>query len=377
MQTLHQTTCYQLIGNDTWGGGEVYALEIGQHLQAAGYAVRFVSRDAPKVLQKLQETSIPIALMPLKGIGDWHSAWKLSRLIRHEKSVVLHAHNFKSAYTAVFARMLARHKDCKIVVTRHLARQGKSDFLHRWLYAQIDEIVCVSQLVKTQFLTHLPSLSTRCTVIYNAIELPAKREPSIDIRRDYHLKASQLVMMYHGRICAEKGIDILIDMMATLPQDAHAVLCLIGDGKAEDLSALREQCDRLGVSDSVIWLGFQHNVVPLLEQCDIGLLASRVEEAFSFTCLEYMACGKPLVCPHRGGQTELVINGYNGLYAQMGDAASFAQQVERLLRDKKWREEMGENGKQRYESLFTYPRFMTALLEIYESRTELDCQKKK
>ena len=79
-----------------------------------------------------------------------------------------------------------------------------------------------------------------------------------------------------GRLCRQKGYDILLDDMAQVVknrQDIH--LYLIGDGP--DRNDLEQQIDRLGLNEYVSFLGNQKNPFPYVKQMDGFALTSRYE----------------------------------------------------------------------------------------------------
>ncbi|MDO4750365.1 MAG: glycosyltransferase, partial [Eubacteriales bacterium] len=79
-----------------------------------------------------------------------------------------------------------------------------------------------------------------------------------------------------GRICHQKGFDILMDLFAGVRaqrKDIH--LYLLGDGP--DRAALENQIKTLGLEDAVTLLGNQPNPFPYLDQMDGFVLTSRYE----------------------------------------------------------------------------------------------------
>ena len=79
-----------------------------------------------------------------------------------------------------------------------------------------------------------------------------------------------------GRLCHQKGYDILLDYMAQVHKvrpDIH--LYMIGDGP--DREKLTEQCHRLGLQETVTMLGNQQNPFPYLDKMDGFVLTSRYE----------------------------------------------------------------------------------------------------
>lgn len=93
---------------------------------------------------------------------------------------------------------------------------------------------------------------------------------------DFKVDPANYNLCTMGRICHQKGFDILMDHMAKV----HAVrpdihLYLLGDGP--DREKLTEQIARLGLESTVTLLGNQANPFPYVDQMDGFVLTSRYE----------------------------------------------------------------------------------------------------
>jgi glycosyltransferase involved in cell wall biosynthesis len=61
--------------------------------------------------------------------------------------------------------------------------------------------------------------------------------------------------------------------------------------------------------------------------------------------LEAMAMEKPVIVTKTTGQTDVIIDGVNGLYVPVGDADAMQKTLERVLSDANLRETLGKNGR--------------------------------
>lgn len=79
-----------------------------------------------------------------------------------------------------------------------------------------------------------------------------------------------------GRLCHQKGFDILLDYMAEVVKTRPDMrLYILGDGP--DRAKLQHQIDRLGLSAAVKLMGNKPNPFPYLEKMDGFVLTSRYE----------------------------------------------------------------------------------------------------
>jgi len=80
--------------------------------------------------------------------------------------------------------------------------------------------------------------------------------------------------------------------------------------------------------------------------------------------LEAMAMGKPVICTRTTGQTDIITDGENGVYAPPQDAPALRGAIERLLADPDLCRELGQRGRARVLAEMSLDRY-TARLRQY------------
>ncbi|MFE8923336.1 glycosyltransferase family 4 protein [Streptomyces rochei] len=153
-----------------------------------------------------------------------------------------------------------------------------------------------------------------------------------------------------GRLGHQKGIDMLLDTWAdTAPKHPGWRLRIYGSGPNE--SALKQQCTRLGLDDSVEWAGQTDDVVGALHGASVFVQSSR-GEGFPLALLEAMACAVPCAAfDCAPGVRQIVQDEEDGLLARPGNTMELARQLGRLMEDQELRDAMGEKARanvQRY-----------------------------
>ena len=355
---------YHIVSNKVWGGGEQTVLDLSRRQLADGIDVELFCTPQESVAGRFRELGIPLHLMPLHGALDFKSAWQMAKVLRHTDARAVHAHNFKETLTAAYARQLSDRKDIRLVMCRNLTRKGKDTWLYRWLYRQIDCIVFDSQLAMDTFLSTAPNIDrSKLMVIFNGVVLPERIDP-VDVRERYGIADNELVVMYHGRLDPEKGLDTLIEATDLLREKPFRLL-LVGRGSDEYTARLKEHIAAKGLQGKVVFTGFATNVLSFVAAADIGVLPSIVPEGCSLSAQEHMSQGHPIVATNNGGQREYIVDGRNGLLVPPADAQALAQAMGRLMDDDSLRQRMGLQAKADFDGLLSYEHFYSKIKNIY------------
>ena len=136
----------------------------------------------------------------------------------------------------------------------------------------------------------------KAIVLNNAIDLEKyvfSEDNRKRIRHELGLE-NKLVIGNVARFTHQKNHKLLIDVFAKYhAQIPHSVLILVGDGELEDETKI--YCEKLGIRDSVKFLGVRADVFDLLSAMDVFILSSRFE-GLALIMIEAQANGVPSVC---------------------------------------------------------------------------------
>lgn len=174
-------------------------------------------------------------------------------------------------------------------------------------------IITVSDYIKSRVLT-INHYDEKTTTVYNGIDLHAFSSCNHSINRNsIGLQEDDFVMVFSGRVTAEKGIMQLIEAMTLLQDLPRIKLLVIGssfygndDNENSFAKDLREKAAHL--SDRIIFTGFiPYAQMPnYLQIADIAVIPSVWDDPFPTTVLEAQATGLPIISTRRGGIPEQV-----------------------------------------------------------------------
>lgn len=182
------------------------------------------------------------------------------------------------------------------------------------------------------------------------IERPASLAAGPGLRKDFGLPQDAFVMTTVGRLVARKNTALLVQSLAT-ERLRNAHLAIVGDGP--EAPQLRRLAAELGVAGRLHMLGalMEHEKYRALAMSDVFVSASR-HEGFGIVFLEAMACGLPVVCFDRGGQTDFLTDGKTGRVVALDDKRTFAAAIAGLRDDPASRAAMGRYNRELVEKFF-------------------------
>lgn len=149
--------------------------------------------------------------------------------------------------------------------------------------------VCVSRGVERDLLG-ITGGSVNTTVIYNPVDIELARESAsvfVPSECDYIVNV--------GKFKFAKRHDVLIKAYAESGVDNPLVL--VGEGPLKQ--SCNQLVEELGISDKVVFAGFQSNPYPYIKNASLMVVSSEFE-GFSVAILEALALGTPIIstdCP--------------------------------------------------------------------------------
>lgn len=336
------------------GGLETYCWEVGRAMARRGHEVTIVAGDRGEP----RHDEVRLLRFPFRIEQSWpHFGNRFRRLM--ERLSFAHggglAHLASAGYDAVIINKpfdfpvlwQARRRGMQ---ARTLFRSGGTDFfLGDGLFAgAIDHWVSTSRYNAAQIEARY---RRPVTVIHNGVDTDHFRPGGREGEFAGVPRAARVIVSV-GRLVGWKGLHVIVDALAQLPDDVHYLA--LGEGGERE--ALQRLAVERGVAERVHFAGrIAHVELPRwLARGDVFVQPSIGEEAFGISVVEAMACGLPVLASDNGGMREIVLPGATGQLLVPGNVAAWRAALNDLLKENSVRLAAGEAARLRAIDHFTW-----------------------
>jgi phosphatidylinositol alpha-1,6-mannosyltransferase len=233
-----------------------------------------------------------------------------------------------------------------------------------------DAVITISRYT-TGLVTRLGVPPEKVRLLRTGASLAALPEgqSALALRRRWGLEGKR-VLLTVGRVSRRKAQDVTIRAMpAILKSVPDAVFLAVG------IPAAKEEFERLarglGVADRVVFTGVAvPEELPLYYHlCDLFILNSRVTakgecEGFGIVLIEAGLAGRPVIGTRGCGEEEAVEHEVTGLLVAPDSPEEVARAAVRILSDPDLARRMGENGRRRAMTLFSWNKLSRDIHQI-------------
>ena len=357
----HNRTVWMIIPSyfPAVGGAEIQVRLISRALRQDGLDVRILTRGADEHFDfRSLDAGVPVVRLPSVGItsidsvifllsGLWYLFWHGSRGIYHAHAVGA------AGWLAVLAgRWLGGRSLVKLRTNADVYENLYERGLARWQFHRLllgaDRLFVVNRGLE-RWLLEQGQAKERVVYFPNSVDADVFSPISLDqkrIKRGYlGLPQDKTVVLYVGRLSHVKGVDVLLEAWAALPEDCRqgSVLVIVGDGP--EFQRLKQMSFGLQLDSTVSFVGLFSEPREYFQAADIFILPSRAE-GLSNALIEAMACALPCVSSAVGGALDLINDGENGLLFESENHDHLARQLADMLHEDWRRHEIGHSARQ-------------------------------
>lgn len=302
------------IRQTTFGGGEVYVLNLVLALQQVGIRSTVLTFQDGAIGQQLREAGVEVVHIPGKQAFDPKLIRKVAAFLASRKGdqkfSLIHCHGTRAASNVLLP---ASWQGIPSIYTVHgwsfhpglgklsgMARR----YMEKLLCRQATQVVCVGEQdarIATEVL-NLP----KPTVIVNGTPLEKFAAiPSLALQQH-----EQFTFGFIGRLTYQKYPELLAQAFATIaPAYPQARLVMVGGGELEsEVTSILEPVTAAG---QAMLLPYTSDVAGQLATMDAVVLPSRWE-GLSLSLVEAMAAGRYCLASNLPNNAEVLTNGITG-----------------------------------------------------------------
>jgi phosphatidylinositol alpha-1,6-mannosyltransferase len=352
------------------GGIAEHAHKVACHLERAGASVAVLAPKWGDYREFDREQTFPtyrVARVP--GLG-WlfHFFTALGIILKHRVGIVYVATAHPGALLCRLLKLLVRF-DFTVTIHAHEVVYSKAGLRQRAkailkpfqirAIAGARRVLAVSEFTR-RGLIDAGVAEGKITTIYNGVDIEDFEEAGQDSEIVETLGlAGKRIILTVARLDTHKGHNVVIRAMPSiLERVPDAVYVIAGEGEMS--LSLHELACNSNVRDEVVFTGLlpRTDVLTLLRECDVFVMASRIEgssaEGFGIVFLEAGALSKPVVGGRAGGIPDAVEDGVSGLLVDPEDPGDVAEGITRILTDPELAARLGRQGRTRVEARFTW-----------------------
>lgn len=364
----------RIIGRLNIGGPAIHAILLTEGLRLRGYETVLVAGQEGAREGSLRELAAQKGITPvfLAELGreirpgrDLVALFRLVRLLRWQRPAIVHTHTAKAG---ALGRIAARLSGVPVVIhTFHghimhgyFSRRVTRFFLaiERCLAKASTAILTVSEGVRQDLLRLGIGRPDRVEVMPLGLELDGLLRADArrgETRRRLGISPEVPLVGIIARLVPIKDHHTFLEAASDIHRSRPDVRFLIvGDGELRPY--LERQVQALGLSQSVIFLGWQRELEPIYADLDLVVLSS-LNEGTPVSLIEAMAAGLPVAATRVGGVPDLVEHGKTGLLVPPKDPMALSGAMDVLISDADRRREMGRLGRETI-----YPKYSEAAL---------------
>ena len=360
------------------GGIEKQVPSQAAALRRSGIRVAVVTGRFSNDFPRVERThGVPVYRLPsprIKIIGALVFLLHLIGFLYRRRTRYSALHVFQVGYCSAVAAVLGRLLN--IPVFLHLAGSGRGGDIFRhlktpwgWLFLALCRLASNIVVLNPEMLQELKAIfysKQRAFFIPNAVDAAYYR-PARDraaVRQALAIPESRTVVLYTGRLAAEKGVGVLVRAFALTCPTIDTCLYLVGSGR--EYRRLKRQTHHLCLGDRVQFIPACSDVRQYYQCADIFVMPS-LHEGMSNSVLEAMACALPVIATAVSGTTELLRDRHAGLLVPPREPKALAGALLTLLHDPAARAAMGYAGRSMVKDTYTDSHVLQGYLQMYES----------
>lgn len=341
-------------------GGAQAQIHAGAHAHIIVLHEDRCPEHAEAFAQQAQALGVPTHTLTASRRMDYHTLTQLEHALLTLNPDVLHVHGYKATvYTGWAASRRALWIASHHGNTSHDLKARVFEKLETLLYRSMDGVFAVSHEASRSLSKFVPNNKLHVLPNFIALEglAPTMPRPIRPTRA-----------LFLGRLSLEKGVDVLLDSLASHWPSGLERVDIAGDGP--ERARLEQRAHDLHLPH-VHFLGFQADVPKLLREHDLLLMPS-LREGMPMSLLEALAAELPVLASSVGAIPDVANQGAPITLTRPGDAGDLSRGLSHtLLHIRELQRQARDHGpslRQRYSAKIWAERSMSLYQQLTPRR---------
>ncbi|MCK4554763.1 glycosyltransferase family 4 protein [Candidatus Parcubacteria bacterium] len=403
----NKKTILYLVTQSELGGVQRYVFDLAKNLQNEfNIAIAFGEQgEAGELAKQLKQANIEYHIIPhlkraISPINDLKALIEIIKLINKLKPDIIHLNSSKISILGSLAGLLIKSKilnlcrapmrylKSKIIYTVHgwvfnepMPKWKKLFYKYAEKFTAIfkHKIICVSEFDKQTAIKEKICNPKKLTTIHNGIKpinFLSKEEAKqklfkkiqnskFKIISKFKIQNSKFLVGVIANLYPTKGLEYLIQAIHLLISNYQLPITAIIIGEGEERKNLEDLIGQLNLKSNIILTGRIDNAAKLLPAFDIYVCSS-VKEGLSYTIIEAMQAGLPIVATEVGGNPELIRDYKTGLLTETKNPQMLAEKIIELINNSNLQQKLGDEAKQKAEAEFSLKKMIEKTKKIYQ-----------
>ncbi len=372
------------------GGIATWSTELVNYLNKQNFEITVYLKKRGGINKSFNIKNLPYKIILING-RDWayFKKWYVKRAIfgylRKHKKPIIFSTNWELSQGIVCFKKYFKFSLITIMHGLEITRLGSKKYKNRIksfnkTISLSDKVISVSNYTKDKAKSFLNN-DKEIDVIPNFANMDSFYPiHSKNLRKNYNLKGSDIVILSLSRLTKRKGHFISIDAIKNLTKKYSNIKYLIaGTGDIAYEKKLKTYVKKHNLDSHIYFLGYvrESHKNEIYNLCDIYMMTSLPmdmygsSEGFGITFLEANACGKPVIGTDVGGISDAIQNGYNGFLIKPNNLLELEKTIINIINNKKLYKSLTENSinhiKKNFDIKLVGKRYDMIINELYDS----------
>lgn len=308
------------------------------------------------------------------GINDIKAFKNIYKELKKINPDIVHCHSSKAGVLGRVAGKLLGVELIYYTPHAYYFQNPNSSRIKKKIYSYIESFLSkyfttktinVSQGEKNIALSYKVDKEDKFYVIYNGIEEADFYRNDMELREEFNIEKSDIVIGVIARLNEQKDPNTFLDIAKkVLNQHENVKFMYVGEG--ELYSQINDRIENENLSGKLILTGFRRDTDDILSIFDI-FLTTALYEGMPYALIEALRAKLPIVATDTIGNNEVVVDKLNGYLMDIKDSCEGFEVINYLIENKNIITKLGNESFRKYSNDFTIEHMMLEYDQLYKS----------